>query len=62
MWERTFSQKIVDKLCEQGVIEPSDAVAYVYGYELFILAIISILIVEKGMIHIVMLIALDYTD
>lgn len=62
MWERIFSQKIVDKLCEQGVIEPSDAVAYVYGYELLILAIISILIVEKGMIHIVMLIALDYTD
>ena len=62
MWERIFSQKIVDKLCEQGVIEPSDAVAYVYGYELLILAIISILIVEKGMIHIVMLIALDDTD
>ena len=62
MWERTFSQKIVDKLCEQDVIAPSDAVAYVYGYELLILAIISILMVEKGMIHIVMLIALDYTD
>lgn len=62
MWERTFSQKIVDKLCEQDVIVPSDAVAYVYGYELLILAIISILIVEKGMIHIVKLIALDDTD
>ncbi len=62
MWERTFSQKIVDKLCEQDVIVSSDAAAYVYGYELLILAIISILIVEKGMIHIVMLIALDYTD
>lgn len=62
MWERTFSQKIVDKLCEQDVIVSSDAAAYVYGYELLILAIISILIVEKGMIHIVMLIALDDTD
>lgn len=62
MWKRTFSQKIVDKLCEQDVIVSSDAAAYVYGYELLILAIISILIVEKGMIHIVMLIALDYTD
>lgn len=61
MWKRTFSQKIVDKLCEQDVIVSSDAAAYVYGYELLILAIISILIVEKGMIHIVMLIALDYT-
>ena len=62
MWERTFSQKIVDKLCEQDVIVSSDAAAYVYGYELLILAIISILIVEKGMIHIVKLIALDDTD
>ena len=62
MWEHTFSQKIVDKLCEQDVIVSSDAAAYVYGYELLILAIISILIVEKGMIHIVMLIALDDTD
>lgn len=62
MWERTFSQKIVDKLCEQGVIEPSDAVAYVYGYELLISSVISVLIVEKGIVHNAMLIALDYTN
>ena len=62
MWERTFSQKNVDKLCEQGVIEPSDAVAYVYGYELLISSVISVLIVEKGMVHNAMLIVLDYTN
>ena len=33
MWERTLSQKIVDKLCEQDVINTCDAAAYVYGYE-----------------------------
>lgn len=45
MWERTLSQKIVDKLCEQDVIVPSDAAAYVYGYELLISSVISVLIV-----------------
>lgn len=45
MWERTLSQKIVDKLCEQDVIDTSDAAAYVYGYELLISSIISVLIV-----------------
>ena len=48
MWERTLSQKIVDKLCEQDVIVSSDVAAYVYGYELLISSVISVLIVEKG--------------
>ena len=51
MWERTLSRKIVDKLCEQDVIVPSDVAAYVYGYELLISSVISVLIVEKGMVH-----------
>ena len=62
MWERTLSQKIVDKLCEQDVIVPSAVAAYVYGYELLISSVISVLIVEKGMVHNAMLIALDYTN
>lgn len=62
MWERTLSQKIVDKLCEQDVINTCDAAAYVYGYELLISSVISVLIVEKGMVHNAMLIALDYTN
>ena len=45
MWERTLSQKIVDKLCEQDVIDTCDAAAYVYGYELLISSVISVLIV-----------------
>ena len=45
MWERTLSQKIVDKLCEQDVINTCDAAAYVYGYELLISSVISVLIV-----------------
>lgn len=28
MWERTLSQKIVNKLCEQDVIDTCDAAAY----------------------------------
>ena len=62
MWERTLSRKIVNKLCEQDVIVPSDVAAYVYGYELLISSVISVLIVEKGMVHNAMLIALDYTN
>ena len=58
MLERTLSRKIVDKLCEQDVIVPSD----VYGYELLISSVISVLIVEKGMVHNAMLIVLDYTN
>lgn len=45
MWERTLSQKIVNKLCEQDVIDTCDAAAYVYGYELLISSVISVLIV-----------------
>lgn len=45
MWERTLSQKIVNKLCEQDVIDTYDAAAYVYGYELLISSVISVLIV-----------------
>lgn len=45
MWERTLSQKIVNKLCEQDVIDTCDATAYVYGYELLISSVISVLIV-----------------
>ena len=51
-----------DKLCEQDVIVPSDVAAYVYGYELLISSVISVLIVEKGMVHNAMLIVLDYTN
>lgn len=45
MWECTLSQKIVNKLCEQDVIDTCDAAAYVYGYELLISSVISVLIV-----------------
>ena len=45
MRERTLSQKIVNKLCEQDVIDTCDAAAYVYGYELLISSVISVLIV-----------------
>lgn len=45
MWERTLSQKIVNKLCKQDVIDTCDAATYVYGYELLISSVISVLIV-----------------
>ena len=33
MWERTLSRKIVDKLCEQDVIVPSDVAAFVHNIQ-----------------------------
>lgn len=45
MWERALSQKIVEELCEQDVIDASNVAAYVYGYELLISSVISVLIV-----------------
>ena len=46
MLERTLSRKIVDKLCEQDVIVPSDVAAYVYGYELLISSVISLSLIH----------------
>ena len=45
MWERTLSQKLVRLFCEQKVIDEAKADAYVYGYELLISSIVSILLV-----------------
>lgn len=45
MWERALSQKIVEELCEQDVVDASNVAAYVYGYELLISSVISVLIV-----------------
>ena len=45
MWERTLSQKLVRLFCEQKVIDESKADAYVYGYELLISSVVSILLV-----------------
>lgn len=45
MWERALSQKIVEELCEQEVVDASNVAAYVYGYELLISSVISVLIV-----------------
>lgn len=45
MWERALSQKIVEELCEQDVIDASNVATYVYGYELLISSVISVLIV-----------------
>lgn len=45
MWERTLSQKLVRLFCEQKVVDESKADAYVYGYELLISSVVSILLV-----------------
>ena len=45
MWERTLSQKLVRLFCEQKVIDEAKTDAYVYGYELLISSIVSILLV-----------------
>lgn len=45
MWERTLSQKLVRLFCEQKVIDEAKADAYVYGYELLISSVVSILLV-----------------
>ncbi len=45
MWERTLSQKSVRLFCEQKVIDEAKADAYVYGYELLISSVVSILLV-----------------
>lgn len=43
MWERTLSQKSVRLFCEQKVIDEAKADAYVYGYELLISSVVSVL-------------------
>ena len=45
MWERTLSQKSVRLFCEQKVIDEAKADAYVYGYELLISSVVSVLLV-----------------
>lgn len=45
MWERTLSQKLVRLFCEQKVVDESKADAYVYGYELLISSVVSVLLV-----------------
>ena len=45
MWERTLSQKLVRLFCEQKVIDEAKADAYVYGYELLISSVVSVLLV-----------------
>lgn len=45
MWERTLSQKLVRLFCKQKVVDESKADAYVYGYELLISSVVSILLV-----------------
>ena len=44
MWERTLSQKSVRLFCEQKVIDEAKADAYVYGYELLISSVVSVLL------------------
>ena len=41
--ERTLSQKSVRLFCEQKVIDEAKADAYVYGYELLISSVVSVL-------------------
>lgn len=45
MWEQTLSKKIVKGLCERKVIDEFRADAYVYGYELLISSVVSVLLV-----------------
>ena len=45
MWERTLSQKLVRLFCEHKVVDESKADAYVYGYELLISSVVSVLLV-----------------
>ena len=45
MWECTLSQKLVRLFCEQKVVDESKADAYVYGYELLISSVVSVLLV-----------------
>ena len=56
MWERTLSQKLVRLFCEQKVIDEAKADAYVYGYELLISSVVSVLLVvliaEIGRAHV----------